>query len=490
MADGLFSFDLLDEVEGKSYKQVINLDEHCPSSAPISRTVDKMLWCGDADTARAVAFFGPAIVVLPTLGEASGLDDDERMSYTAFAEVVSQAELAETFGSADPHWLLHLVQEKRSNEELCLEVKALTNKEVSRHVKAFMEWYANCKARMQAVECRATLAILDLHAESPGDCRRQYMRIMKEFKKKSLSLHPDKGGDAEEFMFLLQLKERMMQELQKHCEGEVEQQDDESSLGPPVPAEEETPIQGVRRGDDEEEVEKQRTAEREASERLSLDANLLEFDRQETESRWLSHRGKCQELWAYSGRLASTIRRGQERRGAGDSHRQLQQIVHRFVSVETGKLLKLGDAGAQRIIDRFNEHNSQEHFATFLRVLKRLPSVREPEAVPESVVHLEQFLGKFRDSCAVPAFQAKVTQALEKKRPRDLEKLLELAWRRAMRRSSEGFSFPDMVIMTASRLGEPRIRKVACTIEASLCLPAGTLFSPATLPGCCSSCLA
>merc|ERR1711920_918625 len=107
-----------------------------------------------------------------------------------------------------------LVQELTGGKT-CLDrrLKGLSNEELRDEVAALQDWREKAAGRFKTLEKRAAWAFLGI---APGSSSQD--EIKKAFKRKALELHPDKGGDAERFQLLQEMKELIIVPTAKELE--------------------------------------------------------------------------------------------------------------------------------------------------------------------------------------------------------------------------------------------------------------------------------
>merc|ERR1711870_218954 len=84
-------------------------------------------------------------------------------------------------------------------------LKALGNMDLQDEVIALQDWRTKANGRLKTLEKRAAWSFLGIPAGSATQAA-----VKKAFKKKALELHPDKGGDAERFQLLQEMKELLI----------------------------------------------------------------------------------------------------------------------------------------------------------------------------------------------------------------------------------------------------------------------------------------
>merc|ERR1712048_1480562 len=82
----------------------------------------------------------------------------------------------------------------------------MSNEDLQEEVNALQDWRAKANGRLKTLEQRAAWSFLGIRAGSASQAA-----IKKAFKRKALELHPDKGGDAERFQLLQEMKDLLIQ---------------------------------------------------------------------------------------------------------------------------------------------------------------------------------------------------------------------------------------------------------------------------------------
>merc|ERR1712113_1170791 len=148
-------------------------------------------------------------------------------TYTAHPKRASKGGLMDRvdfeskFGQLDPARLVEeLVGGKAGLEK---RLKSLGNEDLQDEVIALQDWRTKANGRLKTLEKRAVWAFLGIPAGSASQSN-----LKKAFKKKALELHPDKGGDAERFQLLQEMKELLVmpsnQELDQADKEEKERE--------------------------------------------------------------------------------------------------------------------------------------------------------------------------------------------------------------------------------------------------------------------------
>merc|ERR1712039_300990 len=115
------------------------------------------------------------------------------------------------FGQLDPARLVEELAGGKAGLEKRL--KSLGNEDLQDEVIALQDWRTKANGRLKTLEKRAAWAFLGIAAGSASQSN-----LKKAFKKKALELHPDKGGDAERFQLLQEMKELLIMPSGKELE--------------------------------------------------------------------------------------------------------------------------------------------------------------------------------------------------------------------------------------------------------------------------------
>merc|ERR1712217_756012 len=83
--------------------------------------------------------------------------------------------------------------------------RSISDSELRDEVAALQDWREEAYGRLKTLEKRAAWAFLGI---APGSSSQS--TIKKAFKRKALELHPDKGGDAQRFQLLQEMKELLI----------------------------------------------------------------------------------------------------------------------------------------------------------------------------------------------------------------------------------------------------------------------------------------
>mmetsp|Transcript_68788 Transcript_68788/g.155834 ORF Transcript_68788/g.155834 Transcript_68788/m.155834 type:complete len:877 (+) Transcript_68788:294-2924(+) len=347
-----------------------------------SRSIDQLIWQGSGDIAKAVTLFGPGIVVLPMLGSVSGVDEKQCLSYTAHPKRVARGGLMDRvdfeskFGLLDPSRLVEELTGGRAALERRL--KAISNEELHDEVVAFQDWREKANGRLKTLEKRAAWAFLGMTAGVASQSS-----IKKAFKKKALELHPDKGGDAERFQLLQEMKELLIvptvkeleeqekEEKEKEKEVEKSRKQEKDKESKEEDADDASDFGGFSSDSsydvDEEfkkmfpEFKKKKTRRQqnaEADADMDLSCKEGNFNREKHEAARRKIHRSFVDMWERAGKLSAEIKRMQTDHG-GDAIRQLRKFVDRFANLEVSKLKENDPRKAERILRRFLEQGAE-----------------------------------------------------------------------------------------------------------------------------------
>merc|ERR1719161_2480768 len=92
-------------------------------------------------------------------------------------------------------------------------LKELDDEALRKEVLELQDWRNKSSDRMKVLERRVACSFLGLNSEG-----KTAEEIRKAFKRKALELHPDKGGDADRFLLLQEMKDLLVE----NCEEEGE----------------------------------------------------------------------------------------------------------------------------------------------------------------------------------------------------------------------------------------------------------------------------
>lgn len=360
---------------------VVHEDELDAACHAASRCIDQLLWQGNAEVAKAVALLGPGIVVLPMFGKVSGVDDGHCLEYSshpkraARAGLMDRIELENKFGRMEPG---KLIQDLAGGKQgLEAKLQRLSDVDLQDEVSALQDWKLKANGRMKTLEKRAAYAFVGIR---PGSTDRA--AIKRAFKRRALELHPDKGGDAERFQLLQEMKSLLMEATPK----ELEQKAEEGKERDPEQEEaqesrKDKDAETCRDDEDEEFVDtdfsddsydvdeelkkmfpkdkkKKKRRKPEHDDDFEILGKNTEFNRDKHLAARLKLHRNVVEMWERAGKLVDEIKNTQHE-ASGESLRTLRKFVDRFANVEVTKLKDNDPKKAERIFRRFLEQGSE-----------------------------------------------------------------------------------------------------------------------------------
>jgi len=358
------------------------LDAACQAA---SRSIDQLIWQGSAEVAKAVTLFGPGIVVLPLFGKVSGVEDTKCLVYSAHPKraarggLMDRVDFESKFGQLDPGRLVEELAGGRAG--LDRRLKVLSNEELHDEVVSLQDWREKANGRLKTLEKRAAWAFLGMPAGSASQSA-----IKRAFKKKALELHPDKGGDAERFQLLQEMKElliiptpkeleeqeREARERDKETEKARENEKERERKRTEHEADEDDETEGADFSSDssydvDEEFKKmfpkKKKKKKRDTEEDHPDGDLDlkqgdDFNRDKHEAARRKLHRNFVEMWERANKLAEEIKRTQSSE-SGDALRQLRKFADRFANLEVSKLKENDPKKAERIFRRFLEQGSE-----------------------------------------------------------------------------------------------------------------------------------
>jgi len=363
-ADLLAGLDAEEEEENRNSKLVMHESARDAQSQAASYSVEQLLWQGSADVARAVALFGPGIVVLPLFGTVEGVEGKHHLTYKEHPEkssngVMDHEGLEVKFGAVDPQRLIEELQagERRLGERL----KGMSDDAINEEIGFLQEWRKKANGRMKTLEKRAAWAVLGIpQTRDQGAIRRA-------FKKKALELHPDKGGDPDRFQLLQEMKDLLIDPEPKEAVADEEEAPEEDAAARDAEAaakaagREHSSDEGEGSGDDasDEHGEPGEDGSKDKSAEGAQDGGAHGNDRPNLEAaRKKLHRNMVA-TWKRATKLGVEIRCVSNSNGSENAVRTLRRYVDRFVAAEISKLKENDVKRADRILRRFLEQGSE-----------------------------------------------------------------------------------------------------------------------------------
>jgi len=348
----MLDFDELEEIEGRVYKPVVLQEEIFLSDKghAVGKTIDQLLWQGDADVARVVTLFGPGVVVLPLLGKVCGVDEASWLAYKSHesAGLISRAALEEKFGKVDPRQLVEeLLGGTMGLEE---RMSKMTDDELEAELKALNQWHSAASNRMKTLEKRVAWGFLGMPADGTGEVPSKVASEetpRKAFKRKALELHPDKGGDAQRFQLLQDMKEILVEFVSEENNEEAgadgkDDQDDKRDQ------KEWARLKKFLR----KRVEDGSTEKTDLSKIAGLGRKVLEGARRKMHQTF-------HEMWKRSGQLAAEAKMGQGPANSKAVLGQLRSFLNQFADREIRRRKRISPKEANKVFDRFLAEGSE-----------------------------------------------------------------------------------------------------------------------------------
>ena len=344
-----------------------------PGYQASSRSIDLLIWHANHEVAKAVTLFGPGVVVLPLLGRVSGVEDEGCLAYSGHPKrmakggVLDRVDMEMKFGPWDPKRLMEELMNRKKGLEK--RMQRMSDEDLQEEVHALQDWREKATGRLKTLERRAAWSFLGVAGEGTASQE----DIKKAFKKRALELHPDKGGDAERFRLLQEMRDLLVEPKHYELEGK-----DKSEAGPGKKS-------SKSKGKEEDEKEEEEEEDSELSEdSWDADEELRKmFPKRKKRSRRSAedvepeslhnqdfHRGKFEaarrklhrqlgDMWARASKLCEEIVRSQTTSSGAEALRQLRNFVELFSRREVSKLQENDPTKAQRILRRFLEQGSE-----------------------------------------------------------------------------------------------------------------------------------
>eukprot|EP00439_Symbiodinium_sp_Y106_P075744 s572_g15.t1 len=191
--------------EASRTKPLVLHDGRAESDADVSGCVRLLLNAASIDVAQAIVFCGLPVLVHPLLR--SIFFDD------SLEEAIQQVE--GRIGQVSPAKLLQELED--SEPSILSRGKELSEGKLAQEVLQWDGWRGQVAARLELIEKQVALSILGLGQSADSTS------ITKAFKRRAVELHPDKGGDLEEFQLLQQMKDVLlgakMPAMEQHANG-------------------------------------------------------------------------------------------------------------------------------------------------------------------------------------------------------------------------------------------------------------------------------
>jgi len=379
LADLLGMLDQEEQEEIRRSKIVLHEDAVNIASKVASHSIDQLLWESNADMARAVVLCGPGIVMLPMFGHIAGINEQNSLGYDAYPDdretgVLDRELIEQKLGPIDPQKLL---EELSSGERsLNKRLAKMKTKDLRKEILALQEWRRKANGRLRTLEKRTAWAFLGIPFTQDEEV------IKRAFKKKALELHPDKGGNAERFQMLQEMKDLLLEPRLQVEDDELEKDGglnkDEMSASQEdgkkdsVEQEEDSGGKDDESGDDSEgedvdQSKQKKTKKRKGKRRKGhtnenessdeLDVNNPERPSLEASRRKISQ--NIADMWRRATKLAGEIKALSEATAGPEPLRTLRRFVTRFASMELATLQPNDTKKAERLFRRFLEQGSE-----------------------------------------------------------------------------------------------------------------------------------
>jgi hypothetical protein len=166
----------------------------------------------DAGVAAVATFFGIGAIALPLVGACRvsprnrgdvftyrahcGGDSEERI------HLFTEKELKERFGLVDIAFKMRELT--LDSEALNLHIRQCSQHSLRREVRDIRRWRDSIKGALKLLKKRAALSYLGLAADATE------VDISRVYRKLALEMHPDKGGDPDQFCTLQEMRQRTL----------------------------------------------------------------------------------------------------------------------------------------------------------------------------------------------------------------------------------------------------------------------------------------
>jgi len=300
-------------------------------------------------------------VVLPLIAKVSGVESHRCLEYASHPKRLSpqglldRTDLETRFGQFEPGRLLEELA--GGLEGLEDRMRVLSNEDLRCEVLALLDWREKANARLESLEKRVAWAFLGILPDSCGQAD-----IKKAFKRRALELHPDKGGDAERFQLLQDMKYLLIHKTVKQQSNEERTHDDGQSCqkesAEAADEDDETGFSSDSSYDASEELKKMfpnKSRRKQRKEDQHEDGDDLLVQQGSTHFNRAQHEGMRRKLhrhlvdvWRQAGKLTDEIRRAQSDGGV-QALQNLRRFVDRFCETE---IAHAEDKRMQKTADR------------------------------------------------------------------------------------------------------------------------------------------
>eukprot|EP00434_Breviolum_minutum_P020860 symbB.v1.2.018401.t1/scaffold1435.1/size118962/6 len=298
------------------------------------------------------------------LGRVSGIDSKESLEYSSHPQratggLMDRLDLELKFGPLDPQRLI--TELSGTKDALEKRLQSLGNDELQEEVLALQDWREKATGRLKTLEKRAAWAFLGVAGEGVAS----QAEIKKAFKRRALELHPDKGGDADRFRLLQEMRDLLVEPKSHPLEGSKETKKEGETEEKSEEKNEEDDEEDFSDDswDADEEFRKMFPKKKKKPKRQDdAEAEVLQkqdFQRGKFEAARRKLQRQLRDTWMRASRVAEEIHRSQTSSGSADALRQLRKFVDRFAVTDVQRLKENDPKKALRILRRFLEQGSE-----------------------------------------------------------------------------------------------------------------------------------
>lgn len=218
--------------EGDATKgTVVPIDKALTGDIDTGSALDLLLSYAEPRIAAGAAIFGLGLAALPLVAASHGVDDGLEVEKVGVKDApgfmyasckrtrededwdkpLTQDELEDRLGPLDP---ASLATEILRTEGEANKKERCSDDEIGRVQKCIV----NARTAVRRLRRRSALAFMGLKPGATGD------DVHSRYKRLALEMHPDKGGDAERFQQLQEMKERLTKSIQEEEDEELKRQ--------------------------------------------------------------------------------------------------------------------------------------------------------------------------------------------------------------------------------------------------------------------------
>merc|ERR1719160_2483472 len=107
-------------------------------------------------------------------------------------------------------------------ETLDAHMARLDDETLRKQVLWLQHWRDDANRRIRTLERRVACSFLGIDG-----CSMSAGAVHKAFKRKALELHPDKGGDAERFLLLQEMKDQLLEACEEEDKSEKKEKEED-----------------------------------------------------------------------------------------------------------------------------------------------------------------------------------------------------------------------------------------------------------------------